>query len=155
LFDALAGRWSPDGGRIAFFSEGHVCVYDILLMTTTRLTSEPQNVTGVPAWSPDGAQIAYVYFSTADHSLSVLDPAAEQQRPRVLWEGHGISRSPNWSPSKNILVFATPNQLKDVYAIDPAGAVPPQRPFADKLNFAVKDPAWSSDGKGLVFVKPN
>jgi Tol biopolymer transport system component len=155
LLDALAGRWSPDGSRMAFFSGDEVHVYDWLAGTTTRLTSQPRHLTGTPAWSPDGKTIAIVYFSDADHSLGVLDADKQSQEPRVLWEGQGISRSPNWAPNKRILVYATPNRVSDFYTLDPADApATPQRPLEGKVAFPVKDPAWSGDGKAVVFIKP-
>ena len=73
----------------------------------------------------------------------------------MLWEGHGISRSPNWAPSKRILVYATPNRVSDFYTLDPADtSAMPQRPLEGKVPFSVKDPAWSGDGKSIVFIKP-
>jgi Tol biopolymer transport system component len=155
LFDAAAGRWSPDGGRLAFLANGDVHVYDMLAGTTIHLTNESRNITGTPAWSPEGKQIAIVYFSNADHSLAVLDAEKESQQPRVLWEGHGISRSPNWAPSKSILVFASPNQDYDFYTLDPAAGAAPMRPFQGKVVlFRAKDPTWLSDGQGILFLKP-
>jgi Tol biopolymer transport system component len=155
LLDALAGRWSPDGSRMGFFAGDEVHVYDWLAGTTTRLTSQPRHLTGTPAWSSDGKAIAVVYFSDADHSLGVLDAEKESQEPRVLWEGHGISRSPNWAPSKKILVYATPNRVSDIYTLNPSdAATTPERPVEGKIPFTVKDPAWSRDGKAIVFIKP-
>ena len=155
LFDGQAGRWSPDGGRIAFFADGDVRVYDMLAGATIRLTANAENVTGTPAWSPDGKKIAYIYFSDADHTVSYVDSDKEQQLPHVLWEGHGIARSPSWAPAEKVLVYATPSEGSDIYTLDAAGKQPPSRPFADKLPFRPKDPAWSGDGKAIVFVKPN
>jgi TolB protein len=155
LFEALAGRWSPDGGRIAYFQNGDVYVYDTLAGSTIQLSNSSQNVTGTPVWSPDGKKIAYVHFSAADHSLSLLDSSKEMQQPKVLWEGHGIARTPSWAPSNNILVFASPSKVNDIYVLDPTGGLSPSRPFDGKFSFRPKDPAWAADGKGLVFIKPN
>jgi Tol biopolymer transport system component len=154
LFEADAGRWSPDGGRIAYFVDGEVGVYDVLTEKPIRLTGEARNITGAPAWSPDGTKIAIVYFSDADHTLAVLEADKELQQPRVLWEGHGISRSASWAPSRRIVVCATPNKVLDIYSLD-AGEKPSiERPFQGKVPFTPKDPAWCSDGRGLILIKP-
>jgi Tol biopolymer transport system component len=109
----------------------------------------------LPTWSPDGKKVAFIYFSNADHTVSYVDSDKEQQPPHVLWEGHGIARSPSWAPAEKVLVYATPGEGSDIYALDAAGKQPPSRPFADKLPFRPKDPAWSGDGTAIVLVKPN
>ncbi|HTQ37379.1 MAG TPA: hypothetical protein VMJ32_00005 [Pirellulales bacterium] len=152
LLEADGGRWSPDGGRIAYLVGGQVHVYDILAASDIQLTNEERNITGTPAWSPDGKQIAIVYFSNADHTLGILQADKEQQTPRVLWEGHGISRSPNWAPSNSLVVYASPSKVYDIYALDASESPTPARPFEGKLPSQVKDPTWMSDGKGVLFV---
>jgi Tol biopolymer transport system component len=152
LLEAAGARWSPDGGRIAYLKSGDVHVYDILAGSDIQLTSVEQNITGVPAWSPDGKQIAIVYFSNADHTLGILQADKEQQTARALWEGHGISRSPNWSPNNSIIVYASPNKVYDIYTLEDAEVAKPMRPFEGKLPSQVKDPTWMSDGKGVLFV---
>jgi Tol biopolymer transport system component len=153
MFGADSGRWSPDGGRIAYLADGQVHVYDILAGNSICLTTEARNITGTPAWSPDGKQIAIVYFSNSDHTLGILAADQERQTPRALWEGHGMSRSPNWAPSNSIMLFASPDKVYDIYAVENSEVSKPVRPFEGKLSYQVKDPTWLSDGKGVLFVK--
>ncbi len=155
LFNAYAARWSPDGGRIAYFVDDTLWVYDILAGAKMQLTARSQWMTGTPAWSPDGKKIAFIYRGDADHTISIVDTDKEMQEPRVLWEGHGISRSPSWAPNEKILVFANPEGTNDIYVLDTAKKQPPARPFEGKLNFHPKDVSWAADGAGIVFIKPN
>ena len=58
--------WSPDGSRIAFYSD-RSGVYELWTIRPdgsdlTRLTTSTGNP-GLPTWSPDGTRIAYGYFT--------------------------------------------------------------------------------------------
>jgi len=58
--------WSPDGTRIAFYSD-RSGAYELWMIRPdgsglTRLTTSTGNP-GLPTWSPDGARIAYGYFT--------------------------------------------------------------------------------------------
>jgi TolB protein len=132
-----------------------VYVYDILAGATIQLTENSQGVSGTPAWSPDGRKIAFIYRGNADHTIAIVDSGKEMQQPRVLWEGHGLSRSPSWAPNEKILVYANPQGVNDIYMLDPNGKEAPAKPFEGKLNFHPKDVSWSADGAGIVFIKPN
>jgi len=111
-----APDWSPDGSRIAFFSdrEGNSDIYVINVDGTglTRLTDTPDNEYQ-PAWSPDGWSIAYLRSpvkNEPDYETQLWSMGANGAAPRRLGDitGYGMS-PPGWSPdSRQIAVVAAP-----------------------------------------------
>lgn len=84
-----AVRFAPDGSRLAWFDPPAVCVASLADKQATVLRS--YDLTAVlqpaaPAWSPDGAELAYGVGSGDAWSLvtcPLANPQAEQERPRL------------------------------------------------------------------------
>jgi Tol biopolymer transport system component len=73
--------WSPDGTRIAFYSD-RSGAYELWTIRPdgsdlTRLTTSTGNP-GLPTWSPDGARIAYGYFTW--HIIGTQKAPVDQPR---------------------------------------------------------------------------
>ena len=106
---------SSSGSKIAYVDAGAVYVDGV--------KSTGTGVTGMPAWSPDGASIAYtrsdgIYLLTSSSEKKLASPAGEV-------------RSVVWSPDGTTLAYATGGY---VYVVAPAPASTPRRiagPFAD------------------------
>src|SRR5882762_647903 len=63
---ATAPRWAPDGKRLAFVGSGggggnghQLFLTDLSDRSTVRLSPPGHEAQGAPAWSPNGATIAY------------------------------------------------------------------------------------------------
>src|SRR4051794_3735042 len=92
-------------GRIAFDVDGDIWTMRADGSERTRLTDTPGDAESVlPAWSPDGTQIAFVRGGEPT-SIWVRDFATGAER-RIIRSGKtAIDSEPDWSPDGGTLVF--------------------------------------------------
>jgi tricorn protease len=151
--------WSPDGTRVAYFSDD-AGEYELVIV--------PQEGVGVgeseverfampeasyyfhPVWSPDGARIA---FRDAGMNIWILD-RADGSTVRVDTERHAYperSLDPTWSPDSRWLAYARrlDSHLRAIFVHDVAAGVSHQ--LTDGLSDAYR-PQWDASGKYLWFL---
>ncbi len=133
---------SPDGGRVVFTALGDLWMLPIGGVPA-RLTSDPW-VEVDPAWSPDGASIAFASDREGDLDVWVRSIATGAER-RVTTGGGG---SPAWSPDGTRIAFAGGGGPGGgIRVVDVAtGAT---RTVRTGLNNPGR-PSWSPDGGALV-----
>ncbi len=159
--------WSPappeggTGGRqIAFFSErdGNQEIYVINAdgSNPRRLTNDPADDMR-PSWSPGGQQI--VFNSTRNGNWDIYVMQADGSEPRPLTSSPAWEFFPSWSPGGKQIAFFTcdpncrPNR-QDIYIMDADGDEQGSRNVRRLTNtpsVVDEDPAWSPDGKQIVF----
>ena len=141
-------RWSPDGTRLVYVSStgGNADVF-VRWMDSgqeAKLT-HLENGPGAVAWSPDGSAIAFTMFvpDTSATSLSVNVPSPPEgadwgpaikfiDRVRYREDGEGYLR----------------RGFRHVFVLPASGGTATQLTFG---SFDDGAPAWSPDGKELVF----
>ena len=162
-------QYKADGQGFTFDAVGHLFVVDVAderRPVATQITFGEAEHRG-PAWSPDGAQLAFTRDrpGVADYSLSDLWVAgADGTGARRLTEDAGRVCWPSWSPDGTALAFyATDVQepgLGDpavrVWTVATGGGGPaaPRRvapgddrsAFPGRLPQVSPGPAWSPDG---------
>jgi len=149
-------RWSPDGSRIAFYSDRGGST-EIWTVKPDGSQFEQLTYTGDstdPVWSPDGSQLAYSYqvggYTT--HILEVGKPWKEQT-PRVLprpaWEGDTFEVR-SWSPDGKLLAGAI------VTAADRPDGVAIYSIDSQQYERLVELPGgycrWLNDSRRLLFL---
>ena len=153
--------WSPDGRRIVF-SRRVGRGADLYLIRAdgrglTRLTRTGA-IESDPEWSPDGRLIAFVRAGVAgDAHLYLLRPNGRGLR-RVTGGPLGDS-SPTWSPDSRQLAFVRNDESlgsSRVFVTTVEGKR--VRPLVGELQLDPAatyegGPAWSPDGKRIVFVR--
>jgi tricorn protease len=156
--DGAADRapvWSPDGARVAWFSDDGRG-YRLLIGDQDGL-SEPRSLSigdskmaWTPAWSPDGDRIAFV-----DHLSRIR--VMEVESGRIITadvDGTTVNRSgpsPVWSPDSKWLAYSKtfPNMFRRIviWSVETGEVRPATDPLADAVS-----PAWDRDGRHLWFL---
>ncbi|MER7708930.1 hypothetical protein ABTX81_39450 [Kitasatospora sp. NPDC097605] len=125
-----------------------------------------------PSWSPDGTTLAFdrtggdspgrIWTTSADgQNAHPLGSLCEEGAPDCLNEKEA---TPSWSPDGRQLAFTRTwgssdptteqTQYSDLYVISPDGTTAQRLTFLTNdtpYSGTVTDPAWSPDGKQLVF----
>lgn len=101
-----------------------------------------------PAWSPDGARIAYVSFE--EHRAIVYVQSLSTRERRVLADFPGSNSAPTWSPDgKKIAVVLTRDDTSQIYVMNADGSGLKRITYSDAID---TEPAFSPDGKFLLFT---
>jgi TolB protein len=172
---------SPDGSRIVFDSnrrrtEGEPFNTSDLFVMNVDGTGQTLVTRGSSAtWSPDSKQIAFHASAsgtgqpikpdpgaaTTDNDIFVLnlhDALNRGARPKNITNSPAtIDDDPDWSPDGRTIVFTshpvTDNPVNsagaEIYAIAPDGSGKPARLTTNTEE--ERAPAWSPDGKRIVF----
>ena len=115
----------------------------------TMIASSTQT-DGMPGFSPDGQQIAFVSDRSGNNEIWLCDSDGSKLRQLTTLEsGAG---SPRWSPDGQQIVFDSREKgsaTQDVYLIGTQGGAPRRLTTLD--NYEDHAPSWSNDGKWIYF----
>jgi TolB protein len=149
---SLSPRVSPDNSRVAFATLGRegwsVRMYSLEL---GRLVSFPAGTAGganqSPAWSGDGAKIAFSSSRSGDPEIWVADASGSAPKRITYFKGPDVS--PAWNPRTNAQLAWVSGRtgLPQVYTMDQDGANIQRMTDG---GYAVS-PSWSSTGQFLTF----
>jgi tricorn protease len=148
--------WSPDGTRIAWFSDAGG---EYRLMVGGQDGTVPARAYPIeqptyfydPAWSPDGKKIL---FSDAEMNLRVLD--LDTGRTRHVDQGNYTwpdrDMAPSWSPDSRWIAYQKRLEGSQFHAIFVHSlADGTNHQITDGLSDAI-EPAWDRSGKYLYFL---
>ena len=169
--------WSPDGTQISFASEfdaglweefmiadeenpgqmkahsqevtrdREIVVFGFDASPLKRLSDDPF-VDDSPAWSPDGAQIAFTSDRTFDVEIFVMD--ADGGNAQQLTHNPGEDWQPDWSPDGQRIAFA--GQVSgdfEISVMDTDGGNVQQLTASPGHDWG---PVWSPDGQRIAFA---
>ncbi|MGC1729548.1 MAG: S9 family peptidase [Steroidobacteraceae bacterium] len=150
-------------GYLTAESRSHLYLLDVASGACTPLSADPQRSDSRPAFSPDGARIAYVSNAVGEpyvpgvDEIEVVDTTAGA-KPRKLFS----TWSPNhqqleWSPDGRLIAFLQGDELKyNAYFLDALAVADTSsgkvRPLTASLDRAVVSPRFSSDGGSILFA---
>jgi Tol biopolymer transport system component len=149
--DADYASSPEDGGKIAFDTQVGIWVMDPDGTHQAQLTSSRRDF--LPAFSPDGARIAFTRFQHGSFTLEIMHVDGSHQR--ILAARAFDSFGPDWSPDGTRVAFTgvTHGGGYAIYQVTVRTRVVRRVPIAfspDSIESA-EVPSWSPDGSKLAF----
>lgn len=143
---------SPTGVRAAFEARGEIFSVPTEKGDYRNLTQTPGAHDRSPAWSPDGAQLAWLSDASGEYQLMIGDPLGLTAPRTIALPSTAFFSAPEWSPDgKNILLQ---DNHRNLWMIEVAGGK------ANKIatdNYP--DPArsfdavWAPDSKWVAYSR--
>lgn len=155
--DAIEEGWYPDGKRIAYTEQRRrglgrsyrLRELDLSSGKTKPLLADFAGSAALPDFSPDGRFLAFTGKRTMGWDAFLADLRTGDVR--ALTEG-GRACRPRFSPdgSQIAYVSSSADRKGDIWIADPAGRNPEL--LTEKPDTYDYFPAWSSDGKWIVYA---
>jgi Tol biopolymer transport system component len=150
---------SPDGNEVAFRRSSDsrdasgIYIKQIgneHLLQLTKSTSD-----NAPAWSPDGRFIAFSRYENDLHEIYMVSAIGGAERK--LHSGAPAHPALSWSPDGKFIAFTRKDPNRNTYSINLLSVETLEtrkltEPDAEQQDWG---PAFSADGKELVFVRAN
>ncbi len=151
-------EWSPNGDRIAYYSDAHnpradefYGAFDIYVMDSdgnnvVRLTESPGR-DGGPVWSPNGERIAF--YSNRDNDTEVYVMNSDGSAQERLTFHDGWDWPMGWSrASGRLLAYGMHGDNLDIYTMEPDGT---DIRYLTDADTDEEHPAFAPDGKQIIY----
>lgn len=152
--------WAPDGRRLVFQSSSAsasgIAVINVNGTGFRRLTDDGE---AVPAWSPDGATIAYGRLTGPPERAGIwlMNPDGTNRRQLTFPPQHpdggsstGADSMPEWSPDGGQIAFTRRYRGRnDIYALRVDGSGLRRLTKQIGQHFSA---TWSPNGRRIVFI---
>lgn len=145
-----AGTWSPDGERVTWFLAGPSDIYltDADGTGTVNLTAHRAD-DRCPAWSPDGAQIAFISDRAGTDDVFVM--TADGTDITALTEGPDVDAEVAWSPDGTHIAFVREDAVTGHERLWVARADGSRPREVSGLTQLIAGFSWSPDGHYLAY----
>ncbi len=143
-------KWSRDGSRIAYVSDGGASMGDIFVMGAdghNRVKiANTLYYEDSPVWSPDGEKIAFTSDRDGNWDIFVMEADGSDQTN--ITNSPSNEYSPTWSPDGSRIAFSSDLDGFDIYVINANGSNLANITNSPEGEF---DPSWSPDAGKIAF----
>jgi TolB protein len=151
VYEKLTGEKGAFSTRIAYVTKAaqryNLWVADADGENAQSALASPEPIIS-PAWSPNGAQLAYVSFESRKPVVYAHDVATGKRR--LIANFRGSNSAPVWSPDGHTMaVTLSRDGGSQLYTIDVNGGEPRRLTKSDSID---TEPAFSPDGRHIYFV---
>ena len=151
IYEKLTGERGVFSTRIAYVTKAgqrfNLWVADADGENAQSALASPEPIIS-PAWSANGAQLAYVSFESRKPVVYVHDVATG--RRRLLANFRGSNSAPAWAPDgRTLAVTLSREGGSQLYTIDANGGEPRRLLQSSAID---TEPVYSADGRTIYFV---
>ena len=158
-----AATWTRDGASLVYSMQGSLWRQRIDSGVAEQLTDDA-GADYQPDCSPDGRSVAFVRYDGRAMELMLLD--LESRSVRAVTSNRGVNVEPRWSPDGRRLAFVSTAgsghfllhiaQVRDGRLEQSRPLIADRRSAVTRYYYSPFDhainPAWTRDGRELVFV---
>jgi Tol biopolymer transport system component len=151
-FDGWRPAWSPDGGKISFFSTRDDPANDEIYVMNAdgtdvrRLTNNPAD-DAMSTWAPDGTKIAFETNRRGNFDIFLMNPDGTDPVPITTHPAE--DGWPAWSPDGTKIAFESwRDGNPEIYVMNPDGSNVVRLTYHGAFDGR---PAWSRDGTKIAF----
>ncbi len=143
---------SPTGVRAAFEARGEIFTVPAEKGDYRNLTQSPGAHDRNPAWSPDGAQLAWLSDSSGEYQLMLGEPLGVTRPRAIPLPSTAFFSAPAWSPDGTQILLQ--DNHHNLWAIEVTGGKA-TKIDTDNYPDPVRqfDAAWSPDSKWIAYSK--
>jgi tricorn protease len=145
-------RISPTGARAVFEAHGEILTVPAEKGDIRNLSQTPGIQERDPAWSPDGASIAYFSDESGEYALHIRGQNGMGSVKKIdLGRPPSFFYSPTWSPDSKKIAFS--DKRLNLWYVDVAHPTP-VRVAADRFDSPLHEfgVVWSPDSRWLAYT---
>jgi tricorn protease len=141
---------SPSGVRAVFEGRGEIITVPEEKGDARNLTNTPGVMERSPAWSPDGASVAYFSDESGEYALHIAPQDGRSAPRKIALTESTIYRAPRWSPDSKKIAFMDVHL--SLWYVDLDSGKPVR--VAKDRYYGLPDlgASWSPDSKWLAYA---
>jgi tricorn protease len=150
------GSISPSGARAVFEFRGEIITVPAAKGDARNLTNTPGVHERSPAWSPDGASLAYFSDAGGEYSLHVRPADGKGKARAYKVAGAGFYEDPVWSPDSKKIAYV--DNAWTLYFLDLANGEVKKvaaEPILAPSDLRSLRAAWSPDSNWIAYALGN